>query len=225
MRLVEKIILVKPAGRNRVYEIELLEDDRGCVVNHRYGWEGSALEDGTRTPDPVPRADAERIMQSLRLSCERRGYFEKSTDRQRPASAPVAVAQGQGAYAAALMSRLQRLPGLKDRDAARPRAGFISRRSRFMPCRGMTRRQRRCASRCWPTSTSNTGPFARYGGFSRRQRPLTMRRSTGFWHSGLQTRQRASRGPRSLPARQRPISTAAWRANCAALAGTATAVL
>jgi hypothetical protein len=121
MRLVYKKTLIKPAGRNRIYEIELIETDGLYLVNYRYGWEGSALEDGTRTPDPVSREDADRIVNSLVLSCTERGYFEQgaAAPEIHPA-APVEVEGGmQGPYELALLARVQRLPGLDDAHAAK----------------------------------------------------------------------------------------------------------
>ncbi|MCG7521476.1 hypothetical protein [Ruegeria sp. Ofav3-42] len=121
MNLVLKKNLIKPAGRNRIYEIELVETGGLYLVNYRYGWEGLALEDGTRTPDPVSREEADRILKSLVLSCTERGYFEQgSTGSKAPPAAPVPVeTDARNPYDLALLSRLQRLPGLDDAHAAK----------------------------------------------------------------------------------------------------------
>ncbi|MFV0358986.1 hypothetical protein [Tropicimonas sp.] len=81
--------MTRPAGRNRICEIDLIETAGGYLVNYRYGWEGSASGEGTRTPDPVERGKAR--------------YGGRQGDMP----------------SAALLSRLEALPGLDDGAAGR----------------------------------------------------------------------------------------------------------
>lgn len=132
MAVVKTLRLVKVAGRNRVCEIDMVETPAGYLVNYRYGWEGSALGEGTRTKDAVTREHAEKILDSLRVSYAQRGYFEAggragAMEENRPVrSRPAAVASPSGTpnrtpsrYEPGLLSRLENLPGLSDKEAAK----------------------------------------------------------------------------------------------------------
>ncbi len=82
MKTVRSKRLVLRAGRERIYEIDLVELDRDDAdrynVNYRYGWAGSELQEGTRTRDPVSRQLAEQIFDSLVLSRRNHGYSDPS---------------------------------------------------------------------------------------------------------------------------------------------------
>ena len=78
MRTVRSQSLVLKSGRERIYELQLVEldraDDARFLVNYRYGWVGSELQEGTRTPDAVTLSAAEKIFDSLILSRRNQGY-------------------------------------------------------------------------------------------------------------------------------------------------------
>ena len=80
MRTIKSKRLILQAGRERVYEIDLVElardGDERYLVNYRYGWAGSELQEGTRTPDPVALPLAEQIFDSLVLSRHNQGYSD-----------------------------------------------------------------------------------------------------------------------------------------------------
>ncbi|WP_299930504.1 hypothetical protein [uncultured Pelagimonas sp.] len=118
MGIIKSVRLIKPAGRNLVCEIELIDASAGFLVNYRYGWAGSSQTEGTRTEDAVPLDQAQRIFDSLVLSYKKRGYYEDSGQGAAPHGAPVDVGQTD-TYSARLLSRLEHLPGLNDQDAAR----------------------------------------------------------------------------------------------------------
>ncbi len=118
MAILKSVRLIKPAGRNLVCEIELIDARSGFLVNYRYGWAGSSQTEGTRTEDAVPLDRAQKIFDSLVLSYQKRGYFEEGAQLDEPRGAPV-VAGRLDRYSARLLSRLEQLPGLNDQDAAR----------------------------------------------------------------------------------------------------------
>lgn len=76
MKLLEQAILVFQEGKSdKVYEVDLLEVSPGqCVVNFRYGRRGTALKDGSKTPLPVPQAEARRVYDKLVESKLTSGY-------------------------------------------------------------------------------------------------------------------------------------------------------
>ncbi|HLM45403.1 MAG TPA: WGR domain-containing protein, partial [Myxococcaceae bacterium] len=76
MRVLEQAMLLFQEGKSdKVYEVDLLEVSPGqCVVNFRYGRRGTALKDGSKTPVPVPQAEARRVFDKLVQSKLDTGY-------------------------------------------------------------------------------------------------------------------------------------------------------
>ncbi|WNG50624.1 hypothetical protein F0U60_45730 [Archangium minus] len=76
MKLLEQVSLLFQEGKSdKVYEVDLLEVSPGqCVVNFRYGRRGTALKDGSKTPVPVPQAEAKRVFDKLVQSKLDSGY-------------------------------------------------------------------------------------------------------------------------------------------------------
>lgn len=78
MKLVRQVVLgLREGTSDKVYEIDLCElgPDR-FVVNFRFGRRGTRLQDGSKTPLPVGRADAERIFDALAREKRAKGYRE-----------------------------------------------------------------------------------------------------------------------------------------------------
>ncbi|MBO9199474.1 MULTISPECIES: hypothetical protein [Niastella] len=76
MRLVKQSILYfKEGNSDKVYEIDLCDvgNDR-YVVNFRYGRRYSKLKEGSKTPIPVPLADAENIFNEVEAEKISKGY-------------------------------------------------------------------------------------------------------------------------------------------------------
>lgn len=103
MKRIRTITLVLRTGRERIYEIDLIDLERDAperfLVNYRYGWTGKELQEGTRTPDPVTEDEAEKIFDSLVLSRRNQGYGDASgaeawSGRPERSSEPQAVEEG-----------------------------------------------------------------------------------------------------------------------------------
>lgn len=61
---------------DKIYQVSLQPRDGGWVVNFAFGRRGSTLSTGSRTPFPVPEADAQRIYDKLVRSKLGKGYHE-----------------------------------------------------------------------------------------------------------------------------------------------------
>lgn len=81
MKLIRQVNLSFAKGNSdKVYEVDLCEVGVGqFVVNFRYGRRGSSLRDGTKTPAPVDRANAEKIFDDLVASKTKKGYSESGS--------------------------------------------------------------------------------------------------------------------------------------------------
>ncbi len=129
MKTIRSKRLVLQTGRERLYEIDLVELDGDgearFIVNYRYGWAGAELQEGTRTPDPVALDAAEQIFESLVLSRRNQGYADAEGGEAwappAPASSePEAVADGiEDPRSARLMHLLGRLATFPDKAAAK----------------------------------------------------------------------------------------------------------
>lgn len=76
MRLVKQSILYfKEGNSDKVYEIDLCDvgNDK-YVVNFRYGRRYSKLKEGSKTPVPVPLADAEKLFNEVEAEKISKGY-------------------------------------------------------------------------------------------------------------------------------------------------------
>ncbi len=93
MKLLEQVTLLFQEGKSdKVYEVDLLEVSPGqCVVNFRYGRRGTALKDGSKTPVPVPQAEAKRVFDKLVQSKLDSGYMRGGAPGA-PASPPASRA-------------------------------------------------------------------------------------------------------------------------------------
>ena len=80
MKTLKTASLVLRSGRERSYIIDIVDLARDTpkryLVNFRYGFIGSELQEGTRTPDPVDLPTAERLFDSLIQSRRTQGYVD-----------------------------------------------------------------------------------------------------------------------------------------------------
>lgn len=77
MKLVKQTTLYFCEGNSdKVYEVDLCEVDGKYLVNFRYGRRGSTLRDGTKTTQPVPKDQADKIFDELVQSKTKKGYTE-----------------------------------------------------------------------------------------------------------------------------------------------------
>ena len=76
MRLVKQVSLFFSEGNSdKVYEIDLCDAGNELyVVNFRYGRRGTALKEGSKTPEPVSLDKAENIYNSLEAEKRAKGY-------------------------------------------------------------------------------------------------------------------------------------------------------
>lgn len=95
MKLLRQVRLYFREGRSdKVYEVDLCEvGDDQCVVNFRYGRRGAMLRDGTKTPAPVSRGQAERLFEELVASKTSKGYRHEAGSSPPP---PPVEAQAAG---------------------------------------------------------------------------------------------------------------------------------
>ena len=93
MKLLQQIRLFLKKGRSdKVYEVDLCELDADrFVVNVRYGRRGSTLRDGSKTPLPVSRAEAERVYEKLVESKVRGGYSTLEPGSSEPSAEEAAT--------------------------------------------------------------------------------------------------------------------------------------
>lgn len=123
MRTIQQVRLVQPGTRSRVYDIDIVDlggaNEARFLVNFRYGWQGAALEEGTRTPDAVTHSNAIRIFDSLVTARRNQGYQLVGDGAPQPAK-PVlaAVTPGDDSQTTILAARLRGLDGLSDIKAA-----------------------------------------------------------------------------------------------------------
>jgi hypothetical protein len=123
MRTVQQARLILPGTRQRIYDIDLVELDSGdanrFLVNFRYGWQGAALEEGTRTPDAVSEDAAVRIFESLILARKNQGYVPQGAAADVPRTPTLSVvADVTNPRDLILATRLRDLDVLSDIKAA-----------------------------------------------------------------------------------------------------------
>lgn len=102
MKLVRQLALEQTEGpTTRVYEVDLCElGPERFVVNFRFGRKGGVLQDGSRTPLPVPRAQAERVFDALVAEKTSKGWLPPGA--LRPAAPAPPPSQTPAAPAAVL---------------------------------------------------------------------------------------------------------------------------
>ena len=102
VKLIKQVSLYFQEGRSdKVYEVDLCEvGPDQYVVNFRYGRRGTALRDGSKTPAPVPLAEAERVFDSVVEEKLAKGYKHSPPsgppEKAEVPSAPVAGSIGGG---------------------------------------------------------------------------------------------------------------------------------
>ncbi|MEZ4400655.1 MAG: hypothetical protein R3B06_11585 [Kofleriaceae bacterium] len=112
MKLVKQTRLAFVEGKSdKVYEVDLCEVGADqFVVNFRYGKRGGALKDGSKTPAPVKRGEADRVFAKLVQSKLDTGYLDEATPRPAPTvAAPTTPAPGTAATATAGDARRQQI--------------------------------------------------------------------------------------------------------------------
>lgn len=106
MKLIHKTkLFFKEGNSDKVYEIDLCElSPDKYLVNFRYGRRGSALKEGTKTPDALPRGQAEALFAELENEKRRKGYqTETEVFIELPSLEAVDVQSAKGA----ILHRLQ----------------------------------------------------------------------------------------------------------------------
>ena len=80
MQVVRSVRLwMKEGNSDKIYEVDLVDLERAdsdarYLVNFRYGRRGTSLRDGTKTPSPVTRSNAEKLFDSVVVSKINDGY-------------------------------------------------------------------------------------------------------------------------------------------------------
>ncbi len=97
MKILAQTVLVFTEGKSeKVYEIDLCEVGADqCVVNFRYGTRGATLKDGSKTPLPVKRAEAQKVFDKLAQTKIEQGYVPE--DRANEARARAEAARAEAA--------------------------------------------------------------------------------------------------------------------------------
>jgi hypothetical protein len=97
---------------DQVYEVDLVDTeaqapDARFLVNIRYGRRGQVLREGTRTPVPVSRAEAEKIFDSVIVSKVNEGYRRMDGAEPHAPSPDPAAAELPGGRERALLLQLE----------------------------------------------------------------------------------------------------------------------
>lgn len=123
MKTIRQAKMVLAGTRPRIYEVELVDlgqpREARFVVNFRYGWQGAVLEEGTRTPEPVPEQTGIRLFESVIAARRNQGYQLEGEAAPTVGKAPIAaVPTGATPRDMALAGRLRAIDSLSDGDAA-----------------------------------------------------------------------------------------------------------
>ncbi len=96
MKLVKQSRLHYQEGKSdKVYQVDLVETsavtDEKYLVNYRYGRQGGALREGTKTTQPVTRERAEKLFNSIVVSKVNKGYkanqdYQETENNLKPAT-------------------------------------------------------------------------------------------------------------------------------------------
>ncbi len=123
MKTIRTAHLVLRHARERTYIVELVEQSEGrYLVNYRYGFTGSDLKEGTRTPDAVDQETAERLFESLILTRTTQGYQdagEPAPWTEAPSGPRVVAADVGDARAARMLYLLERAGSMPDASASK----------------------------------------------------------------------------------------------------------
>jgi len=83
LKLIKQKKLYFSEGKSdKVYEVDLCENQDLFTVNFRYGRRGAQLREGTKTVFPVAHEEAEKIFNKLVESKEKKGYSENENEHQ-----------------------------------------------------------------------------------------------------------------------------------------------
>jgi predicted DNA-binding WGR domain protein len=89
LKLIKQKILYFSEGKSdKVYEVDLCENQELFVVNFRYGRRGAQLREGTKTVFPVSHDEAVKIFNKLVESKEKKGYSENENETPKVTSTP-----------------------------------------------------------------------------------------------------------------------------------------
>lgn len=94
--VVQSVALFFRSGASdKEYHASIERSEGGYVVNYSYGRRGTALNGGTKTPEPVFLGEAERIFRKLVSSKKTKGYIEGEMEGREVAQ-PVAAGNDAG---------------------------------------------------------------------------------------------------------------------------------
>jgi len=93
----------REGSSDKVYEVEVVRSGDGFVVNFAYGRRGGTLKTGTKTPQPVTRARADELYETLVSEKRAKGYAE--ADAAEASNASTAKPARVGGSAKAPMGR------------------------------------------------------------------------------------------------------------------------
>ena len=80
MKLVkQKTLYFSEGTSDRVYEVDICENQELFIVNFRYGRRDTTLREGTKTVFPVSYEEALQVFNKLIESKEKKGYSENGT--------------------------------------------------------------------------------------------------------------------------------------------------
>lgn len=87
MKLIkQKTLYFSEGTSDKIYEVDLCENQELFVVNFRYGKRGTQLREGTKTVFPVAYEEANQIFKKLVESKEKKGYSENETAQTKKTS-------------------------------------------------------------------------------------------------------------------------------------------
>ncbi len=83
MSIIQQVSLFfKQGSSDKLYNVEMVEDGNGYLVNFSYGRRGSTLKSGTKTSSPVDKEKAEKLFDQLVKSKCSKGYAENNGGEQ-----------------------------------------------------------------------------------------------------------------------------------------------
>jgi hypothetical protein len=121
MKVIQKSLLHYQKGQsNKVYNIYLVElEEGGYLVNFEYGRTGGNLKSGTKTPQPVELAKAQKLYDSLALSKIKKDYhllegYDSKNKREKKERNTLDSER----YKAQLLDKIERAGVIKERKFA-----------------------------------------------------------------------------------------------------------
>lgn len=74
MQVDNQTLYYRQGGSDKIYCAEIVLDDGGYLVNYAYGRRGNTLKSGTKTSEPVPIGQAQKIFEKLLKAKKKKGY-------------------------------------------------------------------------------------------------------------------------------------------------------